>query len=67
MPAVRVELGYLTSPRDARRLRSAEFRDTVAEAMHVAIARLFLPPEADPPTGALRLPLDLLRAASVDS
>jgi N-acetylmuramoyl-L-alanine amidase len=56
MPAVRVELGHLTNPGDAARLADPGFRDTVAEAVLVAVQRLFLPREQDPPTGALRLP-----------
>lgn len=56
MPAVRLELGHLTHAGDADRLRDPSFRDTVAEALLVAVQRLYLPAEADPPTGALRLP-----------
>ncbi len=56
MPAVRVELGYLTSPLDTARLAAAEFRDTMAEAFVVAVQRLYLPPEADAETGTLRMP-----------
>ncbi len=56
MPAVRVELGHLSHPDDAAQLADPAFRDTLAEALLVAIQRLYLPPEADPPTGALRLP-----------
>lgn len=56
MPAVRVEVGYLTNPGDQARLASAGLRETVAEAILVAVARLFLPEETDPPTGVLRMP-----------
>ena len=56
MPAVRVELGHVTSPGDARRLADAAFRDTVAEAVLVGVQRLYLPADLDPPTGVLRLP-----------
>ncbi len=56
MPAVRVDLGYLTSPLDALRLAEPSFRDTAAEAILVAVQRLYLPPELDAPTGELRLP-----------
>lgn len=56
MPAVRVELGYVTSPLDTVRLADPSFRDTAAEAILVAIQRLYLPPEHDAPTGELRLP-----------
>lgn len=56
MPAVRLELGYLTHPRDAARLADPGFRDVVAEAVVVAVQRLFLPPEDDVPTGTFHLP-----------
>lgn len=56
MPAVRVELGYVTSPRDAARLSDPGFLDTAADALLVAIQRLYLPPDTDAATGQLRLP-----------
>ncbi len=56
MPAVRIELGYLTNPGDATRLADPTFRDVVAEAIVVAVQRLYLPPDDDAPTGLLRLP-----------
>ena len=56
MPAVRLELGHLTHPGDASRLADPAFRDTVAEGVLVAVQRLFLPADLDPPTGLLRLP-----------
>lgn len=56
MPAVRLELGHISSASDAARLADAAFRDTVAEALLVAVQRLYLPTELDPPTGAMRLP-----------
>jgi N-acetylmuramoyl-L-alanine amidase len=59
MPAVRVELGYLTSPGDRDRLRDAQFRDTVAEGLLVAVQRLYLPVTDDPPTGVMRIPATL--------
>lgn len=43
MPAVRVDAGYLSSPGDCGRLASAEFRDTLAEGIVAAVARLFTP------------------------
>jgi N-acetylmuramoyl-L-alanine amidase len=55
MPAVRLELGHLSSPRDAARMADPAFLDTVAEALLVAVQRLYLPDDLDPPTGALRL------------
>jgi N-acetylmuramoyl-L-alanine amidase len=56
MPAIRVEAGYLTNPGDAARLADPTFRDTVAEAIFVAVQRLYLPLDQDPGTGQLRLP-----------
>jgi N-acetylmuramoyl-L-alanine amidase len=56
MPAVRVEVGYLSSPGDRGRLLDPAFRDTVAEGLLVAVQRLYLPLADDPPTGVLRLP-----------
>ena len=56
MPAVRLELGHLTSPHDASRLGDPALRDTVAEGVLVAVQRLYLPADLDPPTGVLRLP-----------
>ncbi len=56
MPAVRIELGYLTSPGDAARLADAHFRDVLAEAIVAAVQRLYLPPDQDAETGSLRIP-----------
>ncbi|HSK27712.1 MAG TPA: N-acetylmuramoyl-L-alanine amidase [Jiangellales bacterium] len=55
MAAVRLELGYITSLRDAARLADPDFRDVVAEAIGVAVQRLYLPEEEDPSTGMLNL------------
>ncbi len=55
MPAVRLELGHVTHPGDAARLADPAFRDTVAEAVLVAVQRLYLPADLDPPTGVLSL------------
>jgi N-acetylmuramoyl-L-alanine amidase len=60
MPAVRVEIGYLSHPSDAKRLADPAFRDSCAEALLAAIQRLFLPEDSDVTTGTLRL--DDLRA-----
>ncbi len=43
MPAVRVELGYVSNESDAQRLRSAGFQDAVAEGVAAAIARVCSP------------------------
>jgi len=56
MPAVRLEIGYVTHPGDAARLGEAAFRDAVAEAVVAAVQRLYLPLEDDTPTGSIRLP-----------
>jgi N-acetylmuramoyl-L-alanine amidase len=56
MPAVRVEVGYLTSEDDRRRLTDLRYRDAVAEGLLVAVQRLYLPLADDPPTGVMRIP-----------
>jgi N-acetylmuramoyl-L-alanine amidase len=66
MPAVQVELGYLTNPLDAERLADPDFRDLVAEALVVAIQRLYLG-EDDATTGTLRLADVLAYARLVES
>lgn len=43
MPAVRVEVGYLTHTRDATRLSQPRFRDTLAEAVAAAAVGFFSP------------------------
>jgi N-acetylmuramoyl-L-alanine amidase len=43
MPAVRIECGYLSSPRDAGRLQDPAFRDAVAEGIAAAVVRFFAP------------------------
>ena len=55
MPAVRVDVGYVTNPDDAARLADPAFRDVVAQAVVVAVQRLYLTPEEDPHTGMLRI------------
>ena len=55
MPAVRVEVGYLTSPIDRPRLTDPLFRDLVAEGLLVAIQRLYLSHADDPGTGVLQI------------
>jgi N-acetylmuramoyl-L-alanine amidase len=51
MPAVRVEVGYLSHIGDRTRLLSTEFRDVVAEGILVAVKRLYLLGQDDQPTG----------------
>jgi N-acetylmuramoyl-L-alanine amidase len=55
MPAVHVELGYLTNPADAELLTQDAFLDSAAEAIVVAVQRVFLPEDQDQPTGVLDL------------
>ena len=53
MPAVRVEVAYLTSPGDRERLVDASFRERVVEAMMAAVQRMYFPVESDVPTGSI--------------
>jgi N-acetylmuramoyl-L-alanine amidase len=53
MPAVRVEVGYLTSAADRGRLVDPRFRDRVVEAVVAAVQRMYFPVERDVPTGSL--------------
>jgi N-acetylmuramoyl-L-alanine amidase len=56
MPAVRVEVGYLTNPGDAARLADPTFRDTVSAALFAAVQRLYLPAGDHPGSEQLALP-----------
>jgi N-acetylmuramoyl-L-alanine amidase len=51
MPAVRIEVGYLTNLGDRRKLLDPIFRDVVAEGILVAVKRLYLLGQDDQPTG----------------
>lgn len=53
MPAVRVELGYLTSPTDRQRLTDPLFREQVVESILAAVQRMYYPVEKDVPTGSI--------------
>jgi N-acetylmuramoyl-L-alanine amidase len=53
MPAVRVEVGYLTSREDRNRLIDPMFRDRIVEAIVAAVKRMYLPIEADVATGSI--------------
>ncbi|HEU0240839.1 MAG TPA: N-acetylmuramoyl-L-alanine amidase [Micromonosporaceae bacterium] len=61
MPAVRVDLAYLTSPVDRERLVQAAFRDRLVEAMIAAVQRMYFPIEQDVKTGSIDV--SALRAA----
>lgn len=54
-PAVRIDLGYSTNPGDVDRLSRPDFRDVIAEALVIAIQRLYLATEDDAKTGTLRI------------
>ncbi len=60
-PTIRIDLGYLSNPQDARRLSIAAFRNQLAEAIVIAIQRLYLSTEEDAKTGTLKIS-DLRRA-----
>ena len=51
MPAVRVELGYLSNATNREALRRDDFRDSVADGMLVAVKRLYLDGRDEPHTG----------------
>jgi N-acetylmuramoyl-L-alanine amidase len=53
MPAVRVDLGYLTSPVDRGRLIDPVFREQVVESLLAAVQRMYYPVEKDVPTGSI--------------
>jgi N-acetylmuramoyl-L-alanine amidase len=59
MPAVRLDCGYLSHPVDRLLLLDARVRSAVAQAVLAAVQRLYLPAEADPPTGTFVLPSPL--------
>jgi len=55
MPAVRIEAGYLSHHEDAARLADPTFRNTLAEAVVVALQRVYLGEDDTNATGVLRL------------
>lgn len=55
MPTVRIEPGYLSHAEDAARLADPAFRDTLAEAIVIALQRLYLGEDDTIATGVLRL------------
>ncbi|AWB83070.1 N-acetylmuramoyl-L-alanine amidase [Corynebacterium yudongzhengii] len=64
MPTVEVVLGYLTNPHDVSILTDPAKRDVIAEAIVVAVKRLYLVDEDHQPTGTYHF-TDLLRAEGV--
>jgi hypothetical protein len=55
MPTVRIEAGYLSHPEDAARLADPSFLDTLAEAIVIALQRMYLGEDDTNATGVLRL------------
>jgi N-acetylmuramoyl-L-alanine amidase len=55
MPTVRIEAGYLSHPQDAARLADPAFRNTLAEAIVIALQRMYLGEDDTNATGVLRL------------
>ena len=51
MPAIQVEMGYLSNPGERDRLMSDEFRNLLADGLLVAVKRLYLDGQDDPHTG----------------
>ena len=51
MPAIQVELGYLSNQVDRARLLRDDFRNTIADGILVAVKRLYLDGRDDPHTG----------------
>ncbi|WP_430334914.1 N-acetylmuramoyl-L-alanine amidase [Rhodococcus sp. ACT016] len=51
MPTVQVDIGYLTSDSDIAVLTDPRQRDTIAEAILIAVKRLYLLGQDDAPTG----------------
>lgn len=60
-PTVRIDIGYLSNPKDRARLQDDGFKDVIADALVVAIQRLYLDAENDAKTGTLKVE-DLRRA-----
>ncbi|WP_278313957.1 N-acetylmuramoyl-L-alanine amidase [Lolliginicoccus levis] len=51
MPAVQIDVGYVTSPEDLAMLADPRMRDVIAEGVVVAVKRLYLLGKDDQPTG----------------
>lgn len=61
MPAVKIEIGYLTNAADRAKLVDHAFRDIVAEGIVAAVQRFYLSEDADVATGTWSIPADLRR------
>jgi len=60
-PTVRIALGFSTNSGDVKRMADSAFRETIVEALMIAIQRLYLTAENDAKTGTLKIS-DLRRA-----
>ncbi|NMR28824.1 peptidoglycan-binding protein [Crystallibacter degradans] len=60
IPSIQLDIGYLSNPDEAGRLADPVFRQVLADAVVIAIQRLYLLEEDDEPTGTLALD-DVLR------
>jgi N-acetylmuramoyl-L-alanine amidase len=72
MPAVRLDVGYLTHPDDAELLSSSQTLDRIAEGVVVAMQRTYLGEADTARTGVLRLDdlrqhLEAIRASQASS
>ncbi|MFC5088197.1 N-acetylmuramoyl-L-alanine amidase [Corynebacterium aquatimens] len=61
MPSIEVVVGYLTNPHDVAIVTDPKQRDLIAEAIVVAVKRLYLLEQDDQPTGTYSF-VELLRA-----
>jgi N-acetylmuramoyl-L-alanine amidase len=52
MPAIQVEMGYLSNPLERQRLLADDFRNRLADGILVAVKRLYLDGRDDPQTGS---------------
>ncbi|MFW0783729.1 N-acetylmuramoyl-L-alanine amidase [Gordonia sp. CPCC 206044] len=66
MPVTLIDVGYITNPTDATVLDDPQMRDVIAEAILVAVKRLYLLGENDRPTGTYTF-AELLAAERLSS
>lgn len=64
MPVTLIDIGYLTNPHDAAVLDDPQWRNVIAEAILVAVKRLYLLGENDQPTGTYTF-ADLIAAERI--
>lgn len=64
MPVTLIDVGYITNPDDAEILGDPDYRNVIAEAILVAVKRLYLLGENDRPTGTYTF-ADLLAAEEI--